>query len=655
MVSGLKQLYRINSLLCALALAAAAPALQAANGDERVLAAKDAVQRGDRVKLAKQLEAVRGHELEPYVEYWLLSLRLQEAGVDELRDFLARQSGSYLADKLRGEWLKVLGKRREWDVFDAEYPPLVQPDQEITCYALQNRLRLADLGALEEARPLWFVAAELPEACVPLMEQLIADKRLGVDDIWERLRRLLEAKKLGAAKLTAAYLPASQAPSAKTLESIADKPMRHLALLPSGFAASRQGREMALFAVQRTARTDPLQAAQQWEGIKDRFSAADRGYIYGQLGWQAALKHMPEAIGWYAQAGNAPLSEDQLAWKARAALRAQNWAVVHEAIEQMPKALQAQPDWTYWLGRAHEALGRQAEARALYARIAGQPNFYGNLADDELGRPIMPPPLPQKPTGDAVKAVADLPGIRRALALFRIDMRLEGIREWNWALRGMDDARLLAAAELAHRQEIFDRAINTADRTLALHDYSMRYLAPFREHVEPKARALQLDEGWVYGLMRQESRFITNAKSVVGAKGLMQLMPKTASWVAKKIGLKDYHPGRTSDTDVNVTLGTSYLKMVLDELDSHPVLASAAYNAGPGRARKWRDAARPLEGAIYAETIPFNETRDYVKKVMSNAVYYSALFDGQPQSLKRRLGFIAPKNGNDLPKTPDLP
>ncbi len=654
MSSRLKQLYP-KPLLCALFLGLTATALHAANGDDRVLAARDAVQRGDRAKLAKQLAAVRGHELEPYVEYWLLGLRLQEAGSDEVRDFLARQAGSYLADKLRGEWLKTLGKRRAWDVFDAEYPPLVQADQEVACYAMQNRLRLADLGALEEARPLWFAAAELPESCVPLMEQLIAEKRLVADDIWQRLRRLLEAKKLGAAKATAAYLPSNQAPPAKTLEAIADKPLRHLALLPSGFAATRLGREMALFAVQRTARSDPLQAMQQWEKIRDRFSAAERGYAYAQLGWQGALRHLPEALGWYAQAGIAPLSEEQVAWKARAGLRALDWAAVHEAIGQMPKAMQAQPDWVYWLGRAQEALGRHEEAQELFRRIAGQPNFYGNLADDELGRPIMPPPNPQKPETEDVKAVAALPGIRRALALFRLDMRIEGIREWVWTLRGMDDAQLLAAAELARRQDIYDRAINTADRTLALHDFSVRYLAPFREHVEPKARALQLDQGWVYGLMRQESRFITNAKSVVGAKGLMQLMPRTASWVAKKIGLKNYHPGRVHDTDVNVTLGTSYLKMVLDELDSHPVLASAAYNAGPGRARKWRDEARPLEGAIYAETIPFGETRDYVKKVMSNTVYYAALFDGQPQSLKRRLGTVAPKNGNDAPKTPDLP
>ncbi len=648
------QLYRIKCLLCALLLGLPLSVVHAASGDDNVLAARDAVQRGDRAKLAKQLEAVRGHVLEPYVEYWLLRLRLEEADSAEVRDFLARQAGSYLADKLRGEWLKVLGKRRDWAVFDAEYPPLVQPNQEITCYALQNRLRLADLGALEEARPLWFAAAELPEACIPLMEQLIADKRLSTDDIWERLRRLLEVKKMGAAKTTAAYLPAQQAPSAKTLEAIADKPMRHLALLPTNFAATRQGREMALFAVQRSARNDPVLAARQWDGIKDKFSSADRGYIYGQLGWMGALKHLPEALDWYALAGKAPLSDEQVAWKARAALRALNWAVVQEAIEQMPRAMQVQPDWVYWLGRAYAASGRQEEARALFRRIAGQPNFYGNLADDELGQPIVLPPKAQKSSGETMKAIAALPDIRRALALFELDMRIEGIREWNWALRGMDDASLLAAAELANRLNIYDRAINTADRTLALHDYSMRYLAPFREHVEPKARALQLNAGWVYGLMRQESRFITNAKSVVGAKGLMQLMPKTASWVAKKIGLKDFHPGRTNDTDVNVTLGTNYLKMVLDDLDSHPVLASAAYNAGPGRARRWR-GVKPIEGAIYAETIPFNETRDYVKKVMSNSVYYSALFDGQPQSLKTRLGIIAPKTDNDKPKTEDLP
>lgn len=248
-------------------------------------------------------------------------------------------------------------------------------------------------------------------------------------------------------------------------------------------------------------------------------------------------------------------------------------------------------------------------------------------------------------------AARDNPGLKRALALIRLDMRIEGVREWNWTLRGMDDRHLLAAAALARYSEVFDRAISTADRTLMQHDYSLRYPAPFRDLVDPQAKGLALDHGWVYGLMRQESRFIVSAKSGVGAKGVMQLMPKTAKWVAKKIGLKGYHPGQVAEMHTNVALGTHYLSMVLASLDNHPVLASAAYNAGPGRARKWR-AEEPLEGAIYAETIPFNETRDYVKKVMTNAVYYSALFQDKAQSLKSRLGVVGPKSSA---KTEDLP
>lgn len=193
---------------------------------------------------------------------------------------------------------------------------------------------------------------------------------------------------------------------------------------------------------------------------------------------------------------------------------------------------------------------------------------------------------------------------------------------------------------------MIDRAINTADRTRAEHDYALRYPTPFHEQVEPRARQVGLDPAWVYGLMRQESRFIMDARSNVGAKGLMQLMPATAKWVAKKIGMTHFHPAKVTEMDVNVTLGTNYLRMVMDGLDDHPVLASAAYNAGPGRARKWR-AERSLEGAIYAETIPFNETRDYVKKVMANAIAYAALMHGNAPSLTARLGTIRPRGFGD--------
>jgi soluble lytic murein transglycosylase len=255
------------------------------------------------------------------------------------------------------------------------------------------------------------------------------------------------------------------------------------------------------------------------------------------------------------------------------------------------------------------------------------------------------------PTEEQIAKAKANPGLARGLELFRLNLRTEGVREWVFSIRSMDDAQLLAAAELARRTELYDRAINTADRTTSLHDYKMRFLAPFRETYRAQSQAFGVEEAWLYGLTRQESRFIANAKSSAGAQGLMQLMPTTARWVAQKIGLQ-LGPGRVIEVDTNVTLGARYVKLVLDDL-GHPVMASAAYNAGPGRARRWRDA-RPLEGAIYAESIPFNETRDYVKKVMANTYWYATLMEGRSAPLKARLGTIpakaaADKFNEDLP------
>jgi soluble lytic murein transglycosylase len=236
------------------------------------------------------------------------------------------------------------------------------------------------------------------------------------------------------------------------------------------------------------------------------------------------------------------------------------------------------------------------------------------------------------------------PGFARAQKFYELGLRVEGHREWNWQLRGMSDRELLAAAEYARSLSLLDRMINTSDRTRNEFDFTQRFPSPFRDAMVQYSSPLGLDETWVYGLIRQESRFIMDARSHVGAAGLMQLMPATARYVARKMNVADFSPARVNERDMNIQLGTGYLKLVLDDLDGNTVLATAAYNAGPGRPRAWRSSlVRPVEGAIFAETIPFNETRDYVKKVMSNTVYYAALFENKAQSLKQRMGTIAPK------------
>uniref|UniRef100_Q477X3 Lytic transglycosylase, catalytic n=1 Tax=Dechloromonas aromatica (strain RCB) TaxID=159087 RepID=Q477X3_DECAR len=641
---------KFHVLLASLVLSSS---LFAQVNDTAFLTARDAFRAGDINKLERAIGQLGNHELAPYAESYRLRMWMDKGDPNNLRDFLQRNDGSYVAEKLRADWIRFLGKRSAWNEVESEFPKLLAPEPDVTCYNQQARLAHDDRSVLAEAEKLWLTMLEPPEPCRPILDALVASQKMTADDVWARARRQLEANRPSWTKTTLNYLPDSQMPDSRSLDSAISSAMSYLVRQPANWNSNRAGRELAAFAIQRLAVNDPRVAADELEKIKSKLQDSERQWAWSQIALQGAKKHMTEASGWYASAGKTPLSDEVAQWKVRAALRAQEWGTVRDTIQAMPPALAAQPEWIYWLGRSLHAGGRTTEGNALFEKIAGQASFYGNLADEELGRTVAPPPKAKATTAEEQKAAQDNPGIRRALAFFRVDLRTEAVKEWNWALRGMEDRELLAVANLAKRNQIWDRAINTADRTKNEHDFTLRFLSPYGETVRPAAQNQSLDDAWVYGLMRQESRFITSAKSNVGASGLMQLMPATAKWVAKKIGLRDFSHGRVNDTETNVLLGTSYMRLVMENLDNHPVLASAAYNAGPGRAKKWR-ADRPLEGAIYAETIPFSETRDYVKKVMSNAVYYSAIFNGKPDSLKARLGTVGAKT-SDTMKDADLP
>ncbi len=623
------------------------------NGDAAFLAARDAYRVGNLDKLERASSQLSSHVLQPYAENYRLRMFMERDDPANIRAFLTRNEGSYVAEKLRADWLRQLGKRANWNEVEAEFPKLIAPEADVTCYNQQARWARGDRSVLEEAGKLWLSMLEPSESCKTVFDTLVNAQQVSADDVWARARLQIELNRASRAWATLSYLPDSQMPDSRSFDSVTKSAAAYLARLPGNWDATRAGRELVAIAIQRLATSDAQNAADELERRQSQMKASEREWAWSEIALQGAKNHYASALNWYARAGKAPLSEENQQWKVRAALRARAWGTVRDTIEAMPPSLADKPEWTYWLGRAYKSGGRLTEADALFGKIAGQAHFYGNLADEELGRKISPPTRANPPTPEELAATREHPGLKRALAWFRLEQRTEAVREWNWSLRGMTDRELLAAADLAKRQQIWDRAINTADRTRNEHDYTLRFLSPYDDHVRPAARNQLLDDAWVYGLMRQESRFITSARSTVGASGLMQLMPATAKWVAKKIGLRDFTPGQVNDTQTNVLLGTSYMRMVMENLDNHPVLASAAYNAGPGRAKKWR-AEQPLEGAIYAETIPFSETRDYVKKVMSNAVYYSAIFTGKPDSLKARLGEVGPRSGAAM-KDADLP
>lgn len=609
--------------------------------DDLFLAAAQAYRAQDAGRLAAYVSRIESGVLDPYLAYWQLELRIDQAEPAEVAAFLERYADTLVAERLRATWLKRLADEQNWPQFLSFYPALANPDPELVCAHILARARTGNGAALLEAKPLWFNGADLPATCTTAFEALHADNSLTSDDVWTRIRLASAAGNGGVARSLLRFLPPDQAPSTASVSQALDFPRRTLSERPFE-SGRRANRELMLMALTKLARSDPAVALPYWLPIEERFSEDDRAYAWGQLAFHAARRLDTQALAWYHKSKLSGLSDLQLGWRVRAALRKLDWDEVANTIQAMSIPEQRQPAWRYWLARAYKAQHKTGQANGLLAPLSTEYHYYGQLAAEELGTMAGNPPSEGKPEAEVVRAVAKLLPIQRALALYRLDLRTEAMREWIWAIRGFDDRQLLAAAEIAREANWLDRSINTADKTQRLHDFSLRFPSPYRNVLRPYARERDLDEAWVYGLIRQESRFIQVARSHVGASGLMQIMPATARWIAGRMGVRDFRPAQINDIDTNVQFGTYYLRYVFDKAGGDPVIATAAYNAGPGRAQRWRgDSA--MEGAIYTETIPFNETRDYVQKVMSNAMYYAARFGHPPIPLKQRLGRVAGK------------
>jgi soluble lytic murein transglycosylase len=625
-----------------------------AAADRDFLKARETYAEGNLKLFNKFAAKVNEPLLSAYIDYWRMGLQLRSAREEDIRAFTLKYPDSPLANKLRGDWLRQQGRLKDWPAVLNLYPSLVKPDVELTCYSLRARLDRGD-PVRTEAAGLWMTRQDMPSACDPLFEQIIEEGVLTDEALWGRIRLALSAGNVGVARHVASQLRQPQGITPEAIDYATKYPSA--ALSPElNDPQSRGGCELQLFALSRLARSDFMRAHQLWQAFQGRMPDPDYRLGWAWLAMQAARNHYPVALAWYGLAGDARLNDEMLAWKARAGLRSGDWSVVLQAIDAMDEEERSYPAWRYWKARALKSLGRLFEANRILAPLSGEEDYYGRLAEEELGAVLQKRPATHKVNDAEVSAVERLAGIKRALRLRQLGLP-EASSEWAWAIRGFDDRQRLAAAELARREEWYDQAIRTAESTERLHDFELRFLTPYQEMARAHAREHGLDEAWVYGLMRQESRFVNRARSNVGASGVMQIMPATAQWIARQLGIRRHRSSDLYSLDTNIRMGTWYMKYVLDKLDGHPVLATAAYNAGPSRAQRWRGTL-PLEGAIYVETIPFLETRDYVRKVMYNAMHYADIFGHQTTALRARLGIIGPipgatpEQGDDL--RPDL-
>ena len=629
----------------------------AASGDADFLQARAAYDHKNAIALSEYVQQLQtqNYILSPYADYWLMLLNLEDADNQTVINFLNTYNEYPFADRLRGEYLKKLAKQQDWASFANEIVNYQLEDPAVACYAAESSAINGDVSSLAGAKSLWMQAKEQPANCSNLYDRMQAAGALSEDDIWARLRLSLADSRIALAKAIVKRSKTFDASQYKLIDKAYASPAIVINKKLISFK-TRFGRELNLFALSRIAKTDSLQALSTFKSVESQFPAEDKSYFYGILALQAAQRQEPQAVQWFKLADDldkeASINKDQLAWFVRAALREKNWPMVLKAITRMSAEQAEEGAWRYWKARALAAQGQTLEANTLYAKLSIERHFYGWLAQDELSDSMSAPLNTYKVSDAEVSEIANTPAFQRAEALLRLDYRWEAKTEWAQATKGFDDKQLLAAAEFAARKNWYDLAIITADKTTDIHDYSLRYPAPYRNLMKPAAKDQAIDEAWVYGITRQESRFVYSARSNVGASGLMQLMPATAKWAAKRVGINDYNNSMIHELDTNIALGTYYLRYTLDLFNRQEVMATAAYNAGPSRAKKWA-AVMPLEGAIYAETIPFSETRSYVQKVMANAHLYAYQLGLKSISLKQRLGVIPGSVGQSLPNLED--
>lgn len=606
-----------------------------ADADKAFLAAREAHRAGQAKTFEKfALRVPDDHLLQPYLRYWRLRGNNQDA--QALAACIRDHADSPLSERLRDERARQAARQGDWVSFQMWSEGLIRDDVELRCARRQSALSRGEGPLAKPMQDLYLTGADLPSSCDQLFAQLFAQGLLQVEDRYRRLRLALDQGNLRLARELDGQLPAEERLTANALGLAEKAPER---LVAQG-AQTRAQQELALYALTAVAKKDVDDAARLWQEHAARYEAAQQRYGWGQIAVQAARRHDPRAMDWFILAAT-PLSEAQLLWKARTSIRLGRWGDLMQTLFAMPEALQNEAVWRYWKGRAYKALNAPYAANQIFARLSREIHYYGLLAEEELPVRLEKRAADYRASEEEVRQVAALPGMRRALKLRELELLADAVSEWDWALRGQPDPILLAAAELARREQWYDRAIVTAERTREVHDFDLRYLTPYRDLAQAYAQERGLDEAWVYGLMRQESRFIAHARSRAGAQGLMQIMPATAQWIARQLGLKRQASASVGQPDTNIRFGTYYLRSILDDLGGSPVMATAGYNAGPGRARRWQ-AEVALEGAAYVESIPFAETREYVKKVMANAMYYSQRLGLQPTALKDRLGIIPP-------------
>lgn len=599
------------------------------------LAARKALDAGDMKTYQRLSGQLRDYSLFPYLLYDELRGRVADAPEREIRDFLSRYSDSSVSSRLRVAWLRAMISAKQWRTYLQEYRPY--PDEEgvaLHCYEMFARYQLSggqDLPQewLAEVQRLWLTGKPQPDECETVFTRWRADGYLTKDMVWQRIRLAMDNRQTEFADRLAKELDGDGRKWMQRFQRMHKNPEDMLGHTDFKAAHPKAG-DILRHGIKRVARSDALLAAERWQQIKaaHSFSPEDIAVTEREIALSAALQHQPQALGWLAAVNPAQADERVRQWRVRTALAQQDWPAVLAWVDAMAPAERENEQWRYWRARALEQLGPTATGASprsspeqIFSELAQQRSYYGFLAADRIAKPYEMKSQPIRYTPDELAAMSTLPGIARCYELYQLGMIGAARREWDYVVAGLGERERQLAAVLASRWGWHERSIFTLAKTQHNNDLELRFPTLFRDQVFASAEQHDIDPAWIYGVIRQESAFMPDARSSAGALGLMQLMPATGKSTAKLLDSPIRHISELLGVDKNIQIGSAYLRHVLDVNNGHQAMATASYNAGPQRIKQWRPDA--TQGAdIWVENIPFTETRNYVQQVMA----YSAIF-----------------------------
>ena len=595
--------------------------------------AKRALAKGNSEPYRRYASALRDYPLEPYLAYDELTARLKSASNGEIEKFLAEHGDLPQASWMKLRWLRWLAERGEWQTFVNYYDPALN-FTELDCLYGQYQLGHGQTAAgYATAQKLWLVGKSQPEACDPLFERWAQAGQLTEKKRWQRIKLAAEARNYGLAKYLTKTLP-TLGKQAQLLIETAQKPQ--LLNQPARFAPADWAMADAVgLGLRRLARQDPEKALSLLDGYAQRmhFSRGEKVAIAREIGLTLAKRFDARALEVMAKYDPELRDNTVSEWRARLLLRLGRWNEVHQLTRQMPADLAQSSRWRYWQARSLQlAQPNSQEPKPLYQGLAKERDFYGFMAADQVKAPYQLNNKPLALDSKTLEKVRNAAGIRRALEFHARGQIVDGRREWYHVSRLFSREELVAQARLAYDKGWYFPAIRTISQAQYWDDLEVRFPMAHRTELTSEAKKRGLHSSWVFAVTRQESAFMADARSPVGAMGLMQLMPATAKETARRFGIPLSSPQLAYRPEVNIQLGAAYLSQIYGQFNGNRVLASAAYNAGPGRVRQWLRGADHLAYDVWIENIPFDETRQYVQNVLSYSVIYGQKLNA-PQPL----------------------